>query len=143
VIILVIRTCSLKDVDGLSKTSYKVLVTHYYPFYIKGLKGKINEWLPSLAPSKELLNEYREEVKKFKTEQPKKACELAWNIVSYDSRFRRQILNNPLSISELKRIRDIGRQLRGKRMVYLICHERTDDYCHRRILQELMEKYEV
>ena len=134
---MTVRTASLKDINKLPKSAYKVLVTRYYPFYFKGLKNKINEWLPTLAPNKQLLSEYREELKR--TKQPK----LAWNLVSYDSRFRRQMLNDSVSISELKRIRNIGRQLNGKRVIYLICHERTDDYCHRRILRELMLNYKI
>jgi len=132
-----IRTTCLKDIDKLPKTAYKVLVTHHYPFYIKNLKSKINEYLPILAPNKQLFTDYKEELKR--TKDPK----LAWNLVQYETRFRMQILRDSKAISELKRIRDIGKQLNGKRVVYLICHERTDDYCHRRILQELMLDYKV
>lgn len=142
-IILVIKTASLKELNSLPSTAYKVLVTRSYPPYIKELKKKIDEWLPILSPSIALLSEYKNEVKKLESLRPEKACKMAWNLVSYDSRFRRQILGNSESISELKRIRDIGKELNGRRVVYLICHERTDDYCHRRILQELMEKYKV
>jgi len=134
---LVIRTASLRELSKLPKTAYKVLVTRFYPFYIKGLKKKINEYLSILAPSMQLLENYRAELKRVKDPGA------AWRIVHYDSRFRRQILRNGEALSELKRIRNIGRLLKGKRVVYLICHEPTDKYCHRRILQELMEKYDV
>lgn len=142
---MVIRSVSVREIKNLPKTGYKVLVMRYFPFYIKGLKRIISEWLPILSPSKELLSEYRKELEKFKNGgyKPQKACELAWNIVSYDSRFRRQILRDSEAIKELKRIRDISRELKGRRVVYLICVEATDDYCHRRILQELMEEYEI
>lgn len=134
---MTIRTASLREIDSLPKSAYKVLVMRRFPFYVKDIKKKINEYLPILAPSEQLLKDYLKELKRVK--EPR----LAWNLVSYDTRFRRQVLGDSEAISELKRIRDIGRELNGKRVVYLICHEHTDDYCHRRILQELMEEYNI
>jgi len=127
----------LREINKLPKTAYKVLVTRYFPFYIKGIRRKISEWLPILAPSKQLLADYKAELKR--TNDPR----VAWNICHYDTRFRFQILHDSEILGELKRIRNIGRTLKGKRVVYLICHEPTDEYCHRRILKELMEKYEL
>ena len=127
---MTIRTASIRDIKKLPKSAYKVLVTRYYPFYIKGIKALIDEWLPILSPSKQLLSDFNGELKRMK--DPK----LAWNLTKYDMRFRYQILHNTKALGELKRIRGVGRQLRGRRVVYLICHEPTDDYCHRRILKE-------
>ena len=132
-----IRTASIREIDKLPKTAYKVLVMRRFPFYIKNIKKKITEYLPVLSPNEQLLTEYLKELKR--TKNPK----LAWNLVQYETRFRMQMLRDSKAISELKRIRDIGKQLNGKRVVYLICHEHTDDYCHRRILQELMLNYEI
>jgi len=130
---LVVRTASLRELNKLPKTAYKVLVTRYYPFYIKNLKKKITEWLPVLAPSRQLLGEFKKELKILK--DPK----LAWNLVHYDSRFRIEMLRRAEPIAALRRLRGINKQLKGKRVVYLICHETTDEYCHRRILKELIE----
>jgi len=134
---MVIKTASLREINKLPKTAYKVLVTRFYPFYMKDLRKKINEYLLILSPSMQLLKNYREELKRVKDPQA------AWRMVHYDSRFRRQILRDTKALGELKRIRDIGRKLKGRRVVYLICHEPTDDFCHRRILKELMENYEL
>ena len=133
---MVIRTASLREIDKLSKSSYKVLIMRRWPFWVKELKGKINEWCKLLSPSEELLSDVLKELKRSK--DPK----LAWNITSYDIRFRRQILRSSEALAQLRRIKNIGKQRNGKRVVYLICHEPTDAYCHRRIVKELMEKYD-
>jgi len=109
----------------------------YYPFWIKNLKKRINEFLPILSPSKQLLKDYKGELKR--TQSPR----LAWAISKFDKRFRMQILHDSDSLSEMRNLKRIARGLKGKRVVYLICHEPTDEYCHRRILKELMEKYDL
>jgi len=63
---------------------------------------------------------------------------LAWNLVKYENRFRREILSSSRALGELRRIKRKSRELKGKRVVYLICKEPTDEYCHRRLLIELM-----
>jgi len=133
---MTIKTASLREINKLPKTTYKVLITRYFPFWFKGLKKKIDEWLPILAPSKDLLKDFKEEMKRVKN--PKSA----WIIVKYESRFRRQILHNSKALEEMRRLKRISRQLKGKRVVYLICHEPTEDYCHRRLVKELM-RYEL
>jgi len=45
------------------------------------------------------------------------------------------MMNSPDSIKELKRIGLLSKS----KEVYLICHEPKDDYCHRRIVKELIE----
>jgi len=109
----------------------------YWPFWVKNLKTKISEWLPILAPNKQLLNDYREELKR--TQDSGKA----WAISKFDKRYRMQILHSSEALGEMRRVKNIGKELKGKRVVYLICHEPTDDYCHRRILKELMLKYDL
>ena len=123
-----IKTASLRGLNKLPKGSYKVLVTRYYPFYIKDIKKEIDEWIPDLAPSKGLLKAYKDELKRTNGQR------IAWSISKYDSRFRHQVLNDPVSISELSRL---GR-LSNEKDVYLLCHESTEEYCHRRILKELI-----
>lgn len=143
---MVIRTASLREIKKLPKSAYKVVVMRYYPFYFKNLKDYMNEWIPALAPTIALLKLYRMELNKFKDAYPnniKKANELAWNIVKFDLRFRREILRSSKGMSELRRIIRKSKELKGKRVVYLICCEPTDDYCHRRILLELMTKYSL
>jgi len=134
---LTVRTASLRETDKLPKTAYKVLITRFYPFYIKNLKKKINEYLPILGPSKQLLSDYRGELKR--TQDPAKA----WAISKYDKRYRMQILHSSEALGEMRRIKRISKELNGKRVVILICHEPSDEFCHRRILKELMEKYDL
>jgi len=109
----------------------------YYPFWFKNLKKKIDEYLPILSPTHQLLANYREELKR--TKDPR----LAWNIVKYDKRFRMQILHDSKALGELRRIKRKSKELKGKRIVYLICHEPTDNYCHRRIIKELMKNFDL
>ena len=124
-----IKTASLRELNKLPKESYKVLVTRYYPFYIKDIKKKIDEWVSDLAPSRELLIAYKDELKR--TTKPR----VAWEISKYENRFRREILNGTESMKELKRIGLLSKD----QDVYLLCHEATEEYCHRRILRELIE----
>jgi len=133
---MTIKTASLREIDKLSKTAYKILITRTYPFWHKDLNKKIDEWLPILAPSKQLLKDYKEELKR--TKDPR----IAWSIVKYDKRFRREILRSSEALGEMRRLKRISRQLKGKRVVYLICHEPIEDYCHRRLVKELM-RYEL
>jgi len=134
---MTIKTASLREINKLSKSSYKVLIMRYYPFWFKNLKKKIDEYLPILSPNHQLLAEYREELKR--TKDPR----LAWNIVKYDKRFRMQILHDSEALGELRRIKRKSKELKGKRIVYLICHEPTDEYCHRRIVKELIENFDL
>ena len=134
---MVVKTASIREIDKLSKTSYKVLIMRRYPFWMKGLKKKINEYLPILSPSEQLLTDYLKELKRVNN--PK----IAWNLVQYDSRFRRQILRDSNALAEMRRIKRISKELNGKRVVYLLCHEPTDEYCHRRIIKELMDKFDL
>jgi len=135
--IMTIKTASLREIDKLPKTAYKVVVMRRYPFWMKGLKKKINEFLPILGPSNQLLADYRGELKR--TGEPR----LAWAISKYDKRYRMQILHSSEALGEMRRIKRISKELNGKRLVILICHEPTDEFCHRRILKDLMEKYDL
>jgi len=134
---MTIRTASIREINKLPKTAYKVLVMRWYPFWIKDLKKHIDEWLSILGPSEALLREYKVEL--GRTQDPRKA----WAISKFDKRYRMQILHDTMALSEMRRIKNISKQLKGKRVVYLICHEPTDDFCHRRILKELMNQYDL
>jgi len=126
---MTIKTASLRDLNKLPKYSYKILITRYYPFYIKDIKRIIDEWIPDLAPTKELLKAFKDELKRTNNQ------EIAFNISKYDSRFRHQVLNDSVSMNELRRI---GR-LSKEKDVYLLCHEKEETYCHRRIVREIIE----
>jgi len=126
---MTIKTASLRDLNKLPKSSYKILITRFYPFYIKDIKKKVDEWIPDLAPSKELLKVYKDELKRTNEQR------IAWNISRYDSTFRRQIMRNSESFKELKRIGKLSKE----KDVYLLCHEKDEAYCHRRIVREIIE----
>ena len=129
-----IELISLRKMHTIPDGAYRILVTRCYPFYIKGIKDKIDEWVSILAPKKELFESYKNELKR--TKSPK----LAWNLARFDTYFRFNILHNSNTMAEIKRIRDLSRS--GK-VIYLISHEVEDEYSHRRILKELMEKYNL
>jgi len=130
---MTIKTASIREIDKLSKSSYKILIMRRWPHWIKGFKKKIDEWCKVLSPSEELLIRYLKELKRSKDSR------LAWNITRYDIHFRREILRNGEALAELRRIKKISKERNGKRVVYLICHEPTDAYCHRRIVAELLK----
>lgn len=101
---------------------------------------KIRVARPSvLAPSLELLSEF---VKAKKYWMAKGLTELearkkAWEEIGYETRFRREILNNPKAMAKLKEIKDLAKN----RNVRLICYEKNPP-CHRFILTKLIEEEE-
>ena len=97
-------------VEGL-----KLVVTRYYPRGIAPIH--FDRWLPVLAPSRELLQDWR-------------GHWITWE--EYEARFRREILSSPEALAALRHIIDLSRA----RDVYLICWEREPP-CHRFILLNL------
>jgi len=134
---MTIKTASIREIKKLPKSVYKIIAMRYFPFWIKNIKSQYDEWIPDLAPSKELLNDFMNELKRLKDTDMsnEKKVKLAWNISKYESRFRREMTHSSDAMRELRRIAGLAKT----KEVILICHEPKDDYCHRRIVKELIE----
>ena len=77
-----------------------------------------DEWLRDLAPSIELLNDYRNK-------------RIGWS--EYEKRYLKEMEGKKELIRELKKRSDNGE------VVSLLCWERDDRFCHRRLLKGLIE----
>ncbi len=112
-----IRTKSIykpKDTqDGL-----RVLITRFYPRGVK--KTHFDVWMRDLAPSQQLLKEYKTKKKTWKQ-----------FIVSFKSE-----LQNKESIEAIKNL-----QIKNKsNNITLLCYEKDGDPCHRHLLKKIIPK---
>ena len=96
----------------------RILVMRYWCRPLSKEKAKVDEWIKELAPSKELHRDY-----------------YAKNIdfAEYVQRYFKEIEAQKSIIKELAR-RSITET------ITLLCFEKTDERCHRRLLKELIEK---
>ncbi|MDR0957181.1 MAG: DUF488 domain-containing protein [Candidatus Nomurabacteria bacterium] len=76
-----------------------------------------NIWLPELSPSDELLEDYN-------------TGRIDWD--GYVPRFTAEVLDNPTRTKYFEIVRDIAK----KYPITLLCHEDTDEKCHRRLVIE-------
>ena len=77
-----------------------------------------DKWISDLAPSIELLNDYRKKV-------------IDWN--EYEKRFLKEMQAKNELIKELKKRSDSGE------VITLLCWEKDERFCHRRLLKNLIE----
>ena len=77
-----------------------------------------DEWLRDLAPSIELLNDYRKR-------------KIDWN--EYEERYLKEMEGKNELIKELKKRSDEGE------VISLLCWEKDARFCHRRLLKSLIE----
>ena len=77
-----------------------------------------DEWLRELAPSIELLNDYRKR-------------RIDWN--EYERRYFKEMETKKELIKELRKRSDDGE------VISLLCWEKDDSFCHRRLLKDLIE----
>ena len=96
----------------------KLVVTHHYPRRIASIH--FDRWLPILAPSRGLLQAWRQN-------------RITW--AEYAARFRREILGSPEAMAALRHIIDVART----KDVYLVCWEKSPP-CHRFILLDLCKE---
>ena len=98
--------------DGL-----RLLIMRKWPRGIGWEKNKIDKWMKDLAPSTELLNDWNQKKIDFK---------------EYTKRYLEEMKAQEDKINEL-------RQLAKDNMITLLCHEKGDNECHRRLLKDLIE----
>ena len=95
--------------DGL-----RVLVTRFYPRGVK--KGHFDRWARELAPSPELLGEYRDK-------------KITWG--EFADCYRAEIQGNPENRNMMAELRTID--------ATLLCYEPEGTPCHRHLLREVIQ----
>lgn len=119
-----IKQATVEDIKANRVTKrhgYIAVVTHYYPRYLK--KKLIDEFNPSLAPSRDLLKEFKE--KEHEIDDHNRAFDL----IEYEEKFSL----TTFGIDELRRISEVSHE----RDVYLVCFCQVGQRCHREILMIL------
>lgn len=87
----------------------------------KCLWERFHKWIKELAPSIELLSDYRYH-------------NLDWK--DYEARYRKE-MNTP---EVLKILKELKKRSDGGETITLLCYETDDSFCHRRLLIDILEK---
>lgn len=95
-----------------------VVVTHYYPRFLK--RKLVDEYLKDLAPTKELLTEFKE------TEKSAGDHNAGFESMNYEAKFTL----SESGLAELSRLSSLA----GTKDVYLVCHCGVGQRCHRELL---------
>ena len=115
-----VKTKCLYDPVGQSDGD-RILVTRYWPRGVSRECLSITDWLPNLAPSKELLKDW-------------KGQRVSWQ--EYTVRYHKEMR------SKQKTIRDLANSAK-RGTITLLCYEREDNpCCHRHLLKRLIENEE-
>jgi uncharacterized protein YeaO (DUF488 family) len=97
----------------------RILVTRYWPRGVSRERLSIADWLRNLAPSKELLKDWKKHT-------------ITWQ--EYTVRYHKEMRDQQAAIKD-----SADRARNGT--ITLLCFEREDEpYCHRHLLKELIEK---
>lgn len=95
-----------------------VVVTHYYPRFLK--RKLIDEYIKDLAPTRELLTEFKE------SEKSSGDHDDSFQKMDYESKFSL----SEAGLSELARLSSLSKD----KDVYLVCHCAIGQCCHRELL---------
>ncbi len=109
---MIIKSKSIFEKES-GDDGYRICVMRFVKDYYR-----YDLWLRDLAPSIELLNDYRN--KKINWEE-------------YEERYLKEIEEKK---EVLKRLLDL---IKEKKVVTLLCAEKEDRFCHRRLLKEYIE----
>ena len=104
---------------------YIAVVTRIHPRYFAN--SLLDKWIPELAPSRDLLDEFREKVHELDGNH-----NAGFGAREYDKKF--QINSN--GWEKLERLSKLSRT----QDVYLVCHCKVEEMCHRELLLLLAEK---
>lgn len=122
-----IRQATVEDISnrGINKLhGHIVVVTRYYPRFLK--KNLMHEYRSELAPTKELLKEFK---------LAEKECgdhDEGFIKVDYENKFE-------LDESGLYSLKELS-DLSAVKNVYLVCHCKNGQYCHRELLLLMAEE---
>lgn len=100
-----------------------VVVTHYYPRFLKS--NLIHDYYKSLAPTRELLSE-------FKAAESRLGHDEGFLAVDYENKFW-------LSDEGLRDLQKLAADAHDK-TIYIVCHCRVGQRCHRELLMIMAEK---
>ena len=115
-----LKTRCVYDIPEKKNNTVYILVSRDYPRGIKIENQYWDHWWLELAPSRHLLARYKEN-----KNWEEYVDAFAWEM-------RDQFARN--------RMNDIRSYLAEGKNVELLCFERTDDFCHRRLLKHLIEE---
>jgi len=102
----------IESTDGV-----RILVMRRWCRPLSREKAKIDEWLKELGPSPELLTDWNKKV-------------IGWP--EYEKRYLKEME------AQTNLIRNLSERAKEE-TITLLCTERTDEQCHRRLLKELIE----
>lgn len=100
-----------------------VVVTRYYPRFLK--RNRIHEYLSVLAPAKELLHDFKD------AEEIQGDHDKGFESIDYESRFEL----SEEGLAELARLAGLAKE----KVVYLVCHCKIGQCCHRELLMLMLE----
>lgn len=112
-----IKTKSIYDEKDPSDGT-RILIMRKWPRGIK--KDKIDEWEKEYAPSEKLLADWNNDRITFKV---------------FKSRYLKEMKTC------MDKIKELSKRAKTETLT-LLCHERDDEHCHRKMLKELIEKYQ-
>lgn len=111
-----IRTKSVYD-DRSEDDGVRILITSEWPRGVD--RSDVDDWIPDLAPSDQLELEWNNR-------------KISWN--EFARRYRGEMREKEVQIRYLH-------DLSTRKNVTLLCWERSDDRCHRKILSEIVKNY--
>ncbi len=95
---------------------HRILITRYYPRGVK--KTHFDDWVRELAPSRELLKQYKE-------------GKITWK------KFEKQFIKQMNDEESKEKLQIISTQAK-KKPITLLCYEKNDHECHRHLVQNLL-----
>ena len=106
--------------DSVAQTDgNRFMVTRYWPRGMSKEKLKLSGWVHELAPSKELLQDWKNKI-------------ISWQ--EYELRYFKEMENKQEFIHKLANLAASG-------IITLLCFEKEDNpYCHRHLLRQLIER---
>jgi uncharacterized protein YeaO (DUF488 family) len=110
---MIIKSKSIFEKQS-EEDGYRICVMRFVRDYYR-----YDLWLKELAPSIELLNDWKNE-------------RISWE--EYKERYLNEIKGKKAAV---KKLMDLVEE---KRVVTLLCAEKEDKYCHRRLLKEYVEE---
>lgn len=84
----------------------------------------------ALAPPEKLLNAYKNVEEAAERDGNANPSEIAWNSVSFEERYLRHLQNGASDVV------DVVAQEAAQTTVWLVCWEKDDQFCHRRLLAD-------
>ena len=106
--------------DPVEKTDGKrFLITRYWPRGLSKDRLKLSGWIHELAPSKELLQDWKNE-------------KITWQ--EYELRYYKEMESKKQFIQELAKLAETS-------TIILLCFEKEDNSCcHRHLLKKMIER---